>query len=113
MDGRGCRVVCAGQRASIVELCAHIGRDNILIGLQKRELSIALAIADIYVLDFVINVGKNVLLRADRLITDRVHSPVNLSSSSCRHSPSREATAWLRLGYACLHAELIAEADFH
>lgn len=30
-----------------------------LNGLQKREITITLAVLDIYVLDFVINIGEN------------------------------------------------------
>ena len=50
------------------------------MGLQKREVSITLAIADIYVLDFVINIGKDVLAYA------RQRAPLTkpTAQSTCR-----------------------------
>lgn len=71
--------------------------------LQKREATIALAVLDIYVLDFVINIGEHQFGEdARRLLMQ--HSTIDLSSTGCGHAPSREAAAWVCMGYGCSDA---------
>lgn len=100
------------QDAELVWYCST-PFDHVVMGadyLQQRQWAILLAVSNIYVLDFMINICMHsspslTLCDMSKLM---ICSSIYMQSARCRHTSHREAATWCGMGYdICLSNEFM------